>query len=47
MTVGSMGMFASGALSFLACRVTNLVEANSQVSDGVDDGVEWMMEGRG
>jgi hypothetical protein len=31
MTVSSMGMFASGLLSFLACRVFNLVEANTQV----------------
>lgn len=31
MTVSSMGMFASALLSFLACRVFNIVEANAQV----------------
>ena len=33
MTVGSMGMAASGALSFAACRLTNLVEANTRVRE--------------
>jgi hypothetical protein len=31
MTVSSMGMFASGLLSWLACRVFNFAEARAQV----------------
>jgi hypothetical protein len=46
MTVSSMGMFASGLLSFVMCKVLNLAEANTHVSRGARGGGEEAAAGR-